>query len=84
MNTMPKADFARYGLVLDDAELVELLGGVLSDVAARAQFLGVRLPGLTQWLDVTSGSDPPPPPINPGAVLLNLAIVAVVGGIGVA
>lgn len=44
MNAMLKADFVRYGLAVDDAELTRFLGGVLSDVATRARAMGARLP----------------------------------------
>ena len=49
MNAMLKADFACYGLVVDDAELENLLGGVLSDVAARARATGADLP--SDWVE---------------------------------
>ena len=49
MNAMLQKDFARHGLVLDDAGLERMLGGVLSDVAERARGLGARLP--PDWVD---------------------------------
>ena len=49
MNAMLKADFVRYGLAVDDAELTRFLGGVLSDVATRARAMGARLP--PDWVD---------------------------------
>lgn len=49
MNAMLQKDFARHGLVLDDAGLERMLGGVLSDVADRARGLGARLP--PDWVD---------------------------------
>ncbi len=49
MNALLKADFARFGLAVDEAGLDELLGGVLSDVAARARIMGAQLP--RDWVD---------------------------------
>lgn len=66
----------------------------VAETVARQQYFGewalpsltqiaARLPGVLQWLNLTIGSHPPPP-ITPDVLFLDLAIVSVVGGIGVA
>ena len=49
MNAMLKADFARFGLLVDDEALDDMLGGPWRDVATRAIAMGARLP--RDWVE---------------------------------
>ncbi|WP_425074538.1 HAD family hydrolase [Sagittula sp. S175] len=46
---MIRMDVARYGLVMDDAQVHGLVGGTMADVARRARGLGADLP--EDWVD---------------------------------